>query len=68
MALNGKKIKLHTSVVILLKDKFKIRRIIKKGDLAFSHYIEARNITVSLIGKRFSESSIVKILNHITRK
>ena len=35
MTLNGNKIKLHTSVVIPLRDKFKIRRIIKRETLLF---------------------------------
>ena len=68
MTLNGNKIKLYTSVVIPLKDKFKMRRIIKKRGLAFSYYGEARNDMVSSIGSGFSGSSIILIRNHISRK
>ena len=41
--LNGNKIHLPISVIILLRDKFKIRHIVKSEPLLFSYYAKARH-------------------------
>ena len=43
MTLNGNKINLPSSVIIPLRDKFKIRCIIKMTTLALSCYVKSRN-------------------------